>query len=126
MESVIDAFLGAFEALDLDRFMSCWDSDPSVIHPFRESGRRLDGWEQVRDGWTLVFDFLRATHDGPPYLELRPVDLDIRFLGEDAAVVSFHLELDGAFGRRTLVLCEHSGTWKVVHLHASNIAADMS
>ena len=123
VESASRAFLGAFEDLDLDRFMACWGSDPSVIHPFPESGRRLDGWSQVHDGWRAIFDFLRTTKHGPPYLDLRPLDLDVRELGDGVAVVSFHLALDRALGRRTLVLSEQSGAWKVVHLHASNVTA---
>jgi len=107
--------------LDLDRFIACWDSDPSVIHPFPESGRRLEGWDQVRDGWSAIFDSLRTTKEGPPYLDLRPLDLDVRER-EGVAVVSFHIALDRALGRRTLVLSEHSGAWKVVHLHASNVS----
>jgi hypothetical protein len=49
------------------------------------------------------------------------LDLDVRILGDGVALVSVHLDIDLALGRRTLVLSEPSGSWKVVHLHASNI-----
>ena len=122
VESAVHSFLVAFENLDLDRFMACWSSDPSVIHPFPESGRRLDGWVQVNDVWRAIFDHLRTTTDGPPYLHLQPLDLDVRELGDGVAIVSFHLDLGSALGRRTLVLSEEAGSWKVLHLHASNVA----
>ena len=121
VEAVLSAFLAAFEHLDLDRFMACWSFDASVIHPFPELGRRLDGWEQVREGWRGIFDFLRATRDGPPYLDLRPLDLDVREVDDGVTVVTFHLDLDGALGRRTLVITRQSESWKVVHVHASNV-----
>jgi hypothetical protein len=77
----------------------------------------------VREGWQAVFDFLRTARPGPPYLDLRPLDLRMQFVGAGVAVVAFHLDLgqELGIGRRTLVLGEEGKSWKVVHLHASNV-----
>jgi len=121
VDAVLGEFLDAFEMLDLDRFMACWAHDATAIHPFPEAPRRLNGWEEVRSGWQLVFDFMRATVEGPPYLDLRPLDLGVRPVGDAAAMVTFHLDLEGTLGRRTLVLENQAGAWTIVHLHASNV-----
>src|SRR5438445_11018706 len=91
-------FLDAFECLDLDRFLACWGKGATVIHPIPEMPRRLDGWDEVRDAWRAVFDYMRATRSGPRYLDLQPLDLDVRMVGVGAAVASFHLGLVQSLG----------------------------
>jgi ketosteroid isomerase-like protein len=123
LQGVLDEFLEAFGNLDLDRFLALWAHDATVIHPAAQKPRRLDGWEMVRDGWQELFEFLRAARPGPPYVDLRPVDLRVQSVGTGVVVVTFHLDLgqELGFGRRTLVLRAEGGLWKIVHLHASNV-----
>jgi hypothetical protein len=45
----------------------------------------------------------------------------VQFLG-NVSVVTFHLKGEEAVSRRTLVLEKRSGTWLIVHLHASSLA----
>jgi len=121
VQDLLNEFLDAFENLDVDRFLACWGNDASVFHPFPQLPKRLMGWEEVSGTWAVVFEHLRATLPGPPYLDLHPVDLDVRRVGVDVAVATFHLDLDQGVGRRTLVVQGQAGSWKVVHLHASNV-----
>jgi len=121
VRAALAEFLDAFQALDLERFMACWAPDATLIHPFRELPRRIRGWEEIRRSWRGVFDFVRTTRDGPPYLDLRPMDLQVQAVAARVAVITFHLDLDGSLGRRTLVLEDRSGVWRIVHLHASNV-----
>ena len=118
---LLTEFLDAFENLDVNRFLACWAKDATVFHPFPGMPKRVAGWEEVSGTWTVVFDHMRATLPGPPYLDLRPIDLDVRTVGSSVAVATFHLELDQGVGRRTLVVQSQAGSWKVVHLHASNV-----
>ena len=57
---------------------------------------------------------------GPPYQSLEPRDLLIQG-SADVAVCTFHLEHPHTLGRRTVVLQQHSGAWKIIHIHASNV-----
>lgn len=125
LQDVLDEFLEAFANLDLDRFLACWAHDATVIHPVSQMSRRLDGWEMVRDGWQELFEFLRTTRPGPPYVDLRPVDLRVQSVGTGVAVVTFHLDLgqEVGFGRRTLVFGVEGRSWEIVHLHASNASS---
>ena len=47
-------------------------------------------------------------------------DLDVRMIGPETAIVSFHLENASRIARRTLVLRKESSGWRITHLHASN------
>jgi len=55
-------------------------------------------------------------------MDLRPRELQVTILGA-VAVVTFHLDdRPGFINRRTLVLRKTSRGWKIVHLHASEVA----
>lgn len=63
---------------------------------------------------------LRASGDGPPFMNLEPSDIMIQILN-DAAVVTFHLKSPTKLARRTIVFVKRLDTWKIIHLHASNV-----
>jgi hypothetical protein len=63
----------------------------------------------------------REQHSGPPYVSLQPRDLDIKMFS-DSALVTFHIERDKVLSRRTFVMAYRNGCWKIVHVHASNVA----
>ena len=120
--AVLEEFLDAFRNLDLDRFLSCWAHDATVIHPAALTPRRQDGWDAVCEGWQVAFEYLGTLRSAPPYVDLTPLDLKVQRLGDRVAVVTFHLDLgeELGLGRRTLVFAHRGGRWKIVHLHASN------
>jgi hypothetical protein len=120
----LDEFIDAFNNLDLHRFMRLWAPDPTAIHPFPEMPKRLDGLNDVSAAWSSVFEFMRQSLPGPPYLQLVPVDLDVRRVAPGAILVTFHLDLPTGLGRRTLLFVEEDATWKLVHLHASNVTTE--
>ena len=66
-----------------------------------------------------VFDNARKQRSSPPYLRIDPEDLEIQMLKKDVAIVTFHLDDPGLFGRRTVVFQKRKGKWLIVHLHAS-------
>ena len=120
IDSVLSEFVDAFNRLELERFMDLWERDASLFHPFPEMAKRLAA-DEVREGWSRVFSLIREATPGPPYMDLRPTDLQITELGEDARLVTFHLEVPGALARRSMVLRRDGGGWKIVHLHGSNL-----
>jgi hypothetical protein len=55
-------------------------------------------------------------------MDLQPRDLNIQIFGE-VAIATFHLDdRPGFLNRRTIVLHNTPEGWKIVHLHASEVA----
>ncbi len=58
----------------------------------------------------------------PPYMDIQPKDLRIQVFG-NTAIATFHLgDRAGLLNRRTIVLNKTEAGWKIVHLHASEVA----
>lgn len=114
-------FVQAFDNLDWEKFRSCFADDATVFQP-RGFARRADGRNEIEREFHIVFDFIRGNKTAPPYMALDPQDLRVQSFG-DTAIVTFHLaDRPGFVNRRTLVLHRDEAGWKIVHLHASEVA----
>jgi hypothetical protein len=74
----------------------------------------------------LIFSkFLRRfveVENSPHTMDLQPHNLYIQRFG-DIAIATFHLDdRPGVLNRRTIVLHRMGDRWKIVHLHASEVA----
>jgi ketosteroid isomerase-like protein len=124
IEQALTVFLAAFDNLDWPAFRACFAPDASIFHPAPPNLKRIDSPQEFERAWLDVFARIKKNsgRNSPPYMHLSPQDLKIELLSEDAALVTFHL-LDGTtLSRRTIILKRSSGSWKIVHLHASNLA----
>jgi ketosteroid isomerase-like protein len=120
VRQTLSNFLSAFENLDWEPFRNSFADDATVYFPSQRA-TRATGRAEVDATFRQVFERIRATTSGPPYLNLKPVDLDVQ-LFHDIGIVTFQLhDLPNVIGRRTVVLEKRSGEWKIVHLHASNV-----
>ncbi len=130
-EEVLEAlrsFISAFENGDIEAMESSFAHDavtfPRSImaHEYDQDidaskYRRVQGIDpQMRE----LIESIQKSGRERPYLDIEPQDLEIRVFG-DAALATFHLVGDERLGRRTFVLALVDGTWKIVHLHASNV-----
>jgi len=116
-------FLTAFENLDWDSFRSSFTDDASVFYP-RAMPVRATGREQFEAGFKKVFEQIRGNQTSPPYMHIDPKDLRVEVFG-DVAIVTFHLDdRPGFLNRRTVVMRKIGPQWKIVHLHASEVATD--
>ena len=129
MLKALTTFLRAFENGDLDAMEASFSEDATsfrrtvmsngITEPIeaaiykRASGGLPPAMRELVASW-------QGRADGPPYMALDPKDLEVRML-TDAAIVTFHLENGRALSRRTLVLAKEDGSWKIVHLHPSNV-----
>ncbi|WP_430424618.1 nuclear transport factor 2 family protein [Phenylobacterium sp.] len=127
-EATLRAFLHAFENDDLAAMEGAFAPDavsfdvvvasPEASSPLaRDAVRRKPGMPPVMR--RLVQSTPKAA-SGPPYRKLDPKDLLVQTEGE-MALCTFHLELPTSLARRTVVLVRRSGTWKILHIHASNV-----
>ncbi len=128
VDAALEEFLAAFNALDMPRFLAAFADDAVMFHPPSPPPRtfptRIAGRAEIERTFRVVFDQIRAAsgRTAPPFQNLQPQDpLIQRFDG--VAVVTFHLGTETARGRRTLVLRQLGGRWRIVHLHASTFPA---
>lgn len=111
IDAALAAFIDALSHLDRKRLRDCFAEGATVFLPW--GGERRDGI------WNDRFDEMLASRPGP-YFSIDPRDMRVQMLG-DIALVTFHLQQPDGIGRRTLIL-QHTGyTWKILHLHASNL-----
>jgi len=125
VEQAFNHFIAAFNNLDWDLFRKTLADDVSVFNPDipeTPSVNRLDGRELVEAGFKSVFAATREKTSGPPYLHIMPKNVHIQKYN-DSAIVTFEFEREGnSLGRRTIIFHRESVGWKIVHIHASNVA----
>jgi ketosteroid isomerase-like protein len=115
----LDSFVESFQNLEWDRFRDHFSDEATVFFPAPYSGERASGRAAVEAGFRGVFDRWRNERPGPPYLEIRPLDVMVQSYG-GIHVVTFHLESDDSRSRRTMVLGRERGALRILHLHASS------
>ncbi len=122
VRAALALFLAAFENLDWDRFRLCFDDDATVFFPSPTPPDRSDGRAAFEARFTEVFAQIRkAARSGPPFQRLPPEDLKVAVFGAEAAVATFHLRNAERLARRTVVMGKRGATWRIVHLHATNV-----
>jgi ketosteroid isomerase-like protein len=122
IEAFTRQFLRAFEDLDMKEFIACFADDATVFFPMPEPPERVQGKHAIQQRFEHVFASIRSSaKSGPPFHHLDPEDLSIQMMPGQTAVVSFHLRNERRIARRTLVLTNTNGQWRILHLHASNV-----
>jgi ketosteroid isomerase-like protein len=125
IDEALSRFLTAFDNLDWQAFRNCFSNRATIFHPAAPNIRRIDSPDPFEKAWLGVFERIKKSsgRTSPPYMNLTPLDLRVEKLCEDVALVTFHL-IDGrTVSRRTLVFKRDAESWKIVHIHASNITA---
>ncbi|OFV80656.1 MAG: hypothetical protein A2Y78_06415 [Acidobacteria bacterium RBG_13_68_16] len=118
---VVDGFIASLNAADVNLFISFFAPDATLFFPLSSLPLRLEDRQQIATAFSAFFEAVRRRHPEPPYMTMIPVGTRVQFLG-NVSVVTFHLKGEEAVSRRTLVLEKRSGTWLIVHLHASSLA----
>ena len=114
-------FIQAFDNLEWEKFRSFFADDATVFYP-REFPRRANGRREFEGYFQKVFDRIRGGRTQGPYLDIQPRDLALQVAG-DVCIVTFHLDdRPGFLNRRTVVLQKLTSGWKIIHLHASEVA----
>jgi SnoaL-like domain len=124
VEEALSVFITAFDNLDWLAFRECFSASGTIFHPSAPNIRRIDGPEQFEQAWLGVFERIKRSSDRntPPYMNLKPLDLRAENLSADVPLVTFHLMDRDVLDRRTLIFKRESDVWKIVHIHASNLA----
>ncbi len=118
----LSEFITAFDNLDWEKFRNAFGDDATVFYP-RDKANRATGRVELEQHFKQVFEQIRAGRSQGPYMDLQPRELRIQLLGE-VPIVTFHLDdRPGFLNRRTLVLRKTTAGWKIIHLHASEVAS---
>lgn len=81
-----------------------------------------NGRDEFEKTFKLIFQQIRAGKTTAPYMNIQPKDMNLQIFG-DIAIATFHLDDGPGFlNRRTIALHRTRLGWKIVHLHASEIA----
>ena len=122
VRKTLSDFIQAFDNLEWDHFCAAFSDDATVFYP-REFPSRANGRQEYEKTFQKVFDRIRAGRTQGPYMDIQPRDLRLQLAG-DIAIVTFHLDdRPGFLNRRTIVLQKQPSGWKIIHLHASEVAA---
>lgn len=121
VRKLLAEFVEAFNNLEWEKFVSCFTSDATVFMSYTTVATRTT----VVDAFQSLFEKARS-RPGPPYLNISPEDLRLEIV-PGLALASFHLRgLAGRppneVGRRTAVLRNETGIWRICHLHVSTQA----
>jgi ketosteroid isomerase-like protein len=114
-------FIQAFDNLDWDHFRAAFADDATVFYP-RQFPHRANGRDEFERLFKDVFDGIRVGRTQAPYMDIQPRDLQLQMVGT-VAIATFHLDdRPGFLNRRTIVLQKQPSGWKIIHLHASEVA----
>jgi ketosteroid isomerase-like protein len=114
-------FIRAFDDLDWERFRLAFDDNATVFYP-RAVPQRANGRAEFEKQFKTVFQQIRGDKQAPPYMDIQPREMRLQLFG-DVAIATFHLDDRAGFvNRRTIVLNKTQKGWKIVHLHASEVA----
>jgi len=123
VDSALHHFLTAFENLEWEPFRSAFADSATVFHPAPNMPGRVTGRAAIDSTFRIVFADVRAhATGGPPFHHLTSVDLRIQPLAPDVVLATFELHNAERLARRTVVFRREGDAWRIVHLHASNIA----
>jgi ketosteroid isomerase-like protein len=121
VQDALANFIHSFDNLDWDSFRLAFSDDATVFYP-RAFPERANGRAEFEKTFQVVFGQIRAGKTGAPYMDIQPRDMRIQLFGP-VAIATFHLDdKPGFLNRRTLVLNKTNAGWKIVHLHASEVA----
>ena len=121
VRATLAKFVRAFDDLDWETFRLSFSNDATVFYP-RAFPQRATGRKAFEETFKRVFDQIRGDKTKPPYMDIQPRNLAIQMFG-DVAVATFDLDDRPAMlNRRTIVLYKRQAEWKIVHIHASEVA----
>jgi hypothetical protein len=115
------SFLQAFDSLNWDGFASHLSENVDAYWPRSDTADRLRNRQEVEARFHALFDTVRASRPGPPYLHLAAAHLNVRVF-DDVGLVTFERsDVPDTLAWRTIVLHREGDAWRIVHLHASNL-----
>ena len=119
VRETLDGFFRAVESRDLDRITLYFEEDAQMFSPLGTYPARLDGRAAIMEQFKAISEALKQM---PTPIRIDPQEMVVREFG-DIALVTFHLKLPGPLHRRSFILRQRDGRWRIAHIHASIASA---
>jgi ketosteroid isomerase-like protein len=119
----VNNFVTAFNNFNWTAFRESFTDDATIFFPYWDQAKRVQGKQEIETAWLNIFpEFVDIKNSRK--LQISPKDIHLQ-LYQQHAIVTFHLG-DGihSLSRRTLLMIKEKGSWKIAHLHASNLRKD--
>ena len=123
LRRALEALLWAIATADLAVLEPLWCEDASLYFTVGSPAGLVNGRPAVLERFRRMFAELTARLPGPPYVSFRIEEFACRVLDYRHALVFATLTFQGQLGQRTLVYRREDGALRILHLHASNLAA---
>ena len=115
VRETLDRFFRAVESRAPDRIAPFFEEDAQMFSPLGTYPARLDGRAAIMEQFKAISEALKQM---PTPIRIDPQELIVREFG-DIALVTFHLKLPGPLHRRSFILRNRDGHWRIAHIHAS-------
>jgi ketosteroid isomerase-like protein len=123
LRAALQMFLDAIDRADLAALASLWRTDATMYFPFANSPAPFHGRDAILARFERMFTDLRArTPGGPPYVGFRVLAFECTPLDERHVLACATLAFGRELGRRTIVFAREPAGWRLLHVHASNMA----
>lgn len=123
LRAALQMFLDAIDRGDLAALAPLWAADATMYFPFANSPAPFHGREAILARFERMFADLRARNPaGPPYVGFRVLAFECTPLDERHVLACATLAFGRELGRRTIVFRHEASGWRLLHVHASNMA----
>lgn len=116
-------FLAAVDHGDADALRALYLPEATMFFPFADTTAAVTGQAAILARFERLFAAWRRHGKSQPYVGFAPTQFTATLLGDTHALATFVVGIDGAPGRRSVVLRRTTGGWRIEHLHASNLEA---
>ena len=119
----VNNFVTAFNNFNWTAFRESFTDDATIFYPYWNQVSRIQGKQEIEKAWLTIFPEFVDTKNSRK-LQISPKNIKLQ-LYQQTAIVTFHLG-DGVntLSRRTLIMVKKKQSWKIAHLHASNLSKD--
>lgn len=123
LRAVLQMFLDAIDRGDATALAPLWAADATMYFPFANSPAPFHGRDAILARFERMFADLRArVSAGPPYVGFRVLAFECTPLDPRHVLACATLAFGRELGRRTIVFRREPADWRLLHVHASNMA----
>ena len=122
IERVVTGFLAAVDAGDRAALGECFETEATMYVPFDDTPDLVEGRAAILQRFDRLFAAWRRRGLSTPYVGFAPKQFRACAAGPGHALATFTVGIEGAPGRRSVLLRRSASGWRILHLHASNLS----
>ena len=122
LRQTLQDLLYAIAIADLEALERLWCADGTLHFQFGQPPGLIVGRPAVLERFGRLFADLVARVPGPPYVRFKIEEFASLVIDARHAAVYATVTVDNRIGRRTLIYRREPQAYRILHLHASNLA----